>query len=230
MVAVALVGPDGAGKTTVAKGVQDALGDRVKYIYMGNNPDSSQFSLPTSRAVHRAKVRKAEKSGSVSRSDAAASLHSLEHRTLTRGVPWRAARMLNRITEASAREVLAQSHERRGNLVIFDRHPRFETGRTSTNRKPRTERAYRWFVWSVLPEPDLVILLGAPSDLLFERTQEVPVEYLDKAQRSYRAIGHTCANFVEIDAAQQPHEVINDVLQSISLIYPSNDQTEAMTP
>ena len=49
---VALIGPDGAGKTTVARRLGDVLLLPVTYLYMGVNPDSSNVLLPTTRLVH----------------------------------------------------------------------------------------------------------------------------------------------------------------------------------
>lgn len=49
---VALIGPDGAGKTTVAKSLQGRLPYPVKYLYMGVNIESSNVALPTSRFVN----------------------------------------------------------------------------------------------------------------------------------------------------------------------------------
>jgi hypothetical protein len=51
MFTVALIGPDGAGKTTIGRRLEHALPRPVKYIYMGVNLDSSNVMLPTTRLV-----------------------------------------------------------------------------------------------------------------------------------------------------------------------------------
>src|SRR5439155_10211002 len=52
---VALIGPDGAGKTTVSRRIEQSLPVPVKYIYMGVNTDASNVMLPTTRAIHALK-------------------------------------------------------------------------------------------------------------------------------------------------------------------------------
>ena len=46
---VALIGPDGAGKTTIARMLEERSPLPLKYIYMGENIGASNFALPTSR-------------------------------------------------------------------------------------------------------------------------------------------------------------------------------------
>ena len=58
---LALIGPDGAGKTTVARRLAEVLPLPVTYLYMGVSPESSNLLLPTTRLVHairRARDRK----------------------------------------------------------------------------------------------------------------------------------------------------------------------------
>ena len=51
MFTVALIGPDGAGKTTIGKRIEHTLPLPVKYVYMGVNLDSSNHMLPTTRLI-----------------------------------------------------------------------------------------------------------------------------------------------------------------------------------
>ena len=52
---VALVGRDGAGKTTVARRLEGEIDRPIRYLYMGVSADSSNRSLPTTRLAHRIK-------------------------------------------------------------------------------------------------------------------------------------------------------------------------------
>ena len=49
MFTVALIGGDGAGKTTVANYLVEVLPWRVKYLYMGQSTISSNAALPTTK-------------------------------------------------------------------------------------------------------------------------------------------------------------------------------------
>ncbi len=51
MFTVALIGPDGAGKTTIGRQLEHMLPMPVKYLYMGVNHDASNRMLPTTRAA-----------------------------------------------------------------------------------------------------------------------------------------------------------------------------------
>jgi thymidylate kinase len=226
MVTIALVGPDGAGKTSIARRLEAEFDGRAKYLYMGNNAASSNISLPTTRAVNRAKVRQAQRSTSMTRAEAETSLHGLEHRRRVRGLPWRLARLANRIVEASVRQVLASLYSARGSVVIFDRHPRFEFGQPDKPSKQATENIHRWFLWSVLPEPDLVFLLDAPAEELYARKQEVPVEFLEKARRRYKAICATCENTIEIDVQRSLDDVVSEIQLHMNVILPSTKPKE----
>jgi hypothetical protein len=52
---VALVGADGAGKTTVARSLPAILPFPAVYLYMGVAPASSNYALPTTRVAHAIK-------------------------------------------------------------------------------------------------------------------------------------------------------------------------------
>jgi cytidylate kinase len=49
MFTVALIGPDGAGKTTISRRLEHELPLPVKYVYMGINTVASNHMLPTTR-------------------------------------------------------------------------------------------------------------------------------------------------------------------------------------
>ena len=49
MPCIALIGGDGAGKTTLTRMLVEAEPQRLHYLYMGVNVESSNVALPTSR-------------------------------------------------------------------------------------------------------------------------------------------------------------------------------------
>ena len=52
---IALIGPDGAGKTTLAEKLQRNLPFPIRYLYMGVSLESSNVTLPTSRLIAHVK-------------------------------------------------------------------------------------------------------------------------------------------------------------------------------
>ncbi len=72
MVTVALIGADGAGKTTIGHRLEKESTLPMKYIYMGENPESGNHTLPTTRMILKVKraLGKSSHDGWTARSDA----------------------------------------------------------------------------------------------------------------------------------------------------------------
>ena len=210
MTAIALIGGDGSGKTTIAHRLVESLPVRARYLYMGLNPDSNSLALPTTRLVHALKVRRAvaDSAGAMSVDEARSSLHKLEHRGSTRSKAWTWARFANRLAEELIRQAVSWTYQLRS-VVIYDRHFLFDHGGTSDDSTP--ERLHRWFLRHLYPKPDLVILLDAPGSVLWPRTQEVPPEYLDDLHASYRQLGHLVDDFRIVDVDRDVAEIEADV-------------------
>ncbi len=66
-------------------------------------------------------------------------------------------------------------------------------------------------VWSVIPKPDLVILLDAPTDVLRGRKQEVSPHEIERQRHAYRQLVDMLPNGHIVDAAQPPDRVIRAV-------------------
>ncbi len=219
MTDVALIGCDGAGKTTVAKMLLDTMPTTFRYVYMGVNAQSSNVALPTTRIVHALKVRKVreERKQRGEPVDSPVSLHGIEHRRDSRGKVWAAARLVNRIAEELLRQAISVWHQLRGRVVIYDRHFLFDYGAV----KPTTrlsDRFHRWFLEKVYPKPDLVLFLDAPSQVLFDRKQEVPVSYLDSRRAAYLIQGEHVDRFELVDATQPLDNVYEEVLGRIERV------------
>ncbi len=219
---VAIVGADGAGKTTVVRALPESLSVPCKYLYMGPNIESSNVALPWSRLVLRLKLRSyrrtARKEGITDPSFA--STHHNAHRNIKRGPIYTALANANRLVEATYREILAWTYRRRGYVVVYDRLFLFEAAPSPNKRASHaSDRAYHWVLAHWFPRPDLVLFLDAPPEILFARKGEGTPEYLEWKRQSIIARGQGVKRFVTVDAAQEPGDVISDVCTIIEDAY-----------
>lgn len=215
LVSVALVGPDGAGKTTIAKAVVATLPFPARYLYMGDNPASANRSLLTTRlwfALKRAAGRREDTGpppaprtsfrgvGPVRRT-------ALEVRAMLRLVP--------QLGEEWYRAALGRTWERQGFVVILDRdffvdyyaHDIAGDGAGRTLGRSLHGSLLR----ALYPRPDLVICLDAPAELLLERKGEGSVEALSRRAADYRAIAPQVKRFVVVDVSRPEDEVVDEV-------------------
>ena len=166
---VALVGCDGAGKTTVAKRLEHQLGRPVRYLYMGVSADSSNRSLPTTRIAHRIKAaagappdtRGPRETLEETRARDAAARKGLVKRV--RKSARSTLRLTNRLAEEWYRQALASSWRRRGAIVIFDRHfiADYHAYDMSGAARTMSRRLHGFLLSRAYPKPDLVIYLDA---------------------------------------------------------------------
>lgn len=161
---VTVLGPDGAGKSTVAAALSSSLPFPTRTIYLGLY---------------------------------AAGLDGVRHFGL--------ARRLARVW----RGWLAGAwHRLRGRLVVYDRHALdARLGRSPRGPKARIRR---WLLTHALPEPDLVLILDAPAELLFARKGEHDVATLDAQRRGYLALAAALRHAEIVDATRPADDVRRD--------------------
>lgn len=216
MVTVAIVGGDGAGKTSIARRLVEEDPIRFRYLYMGMNPQSSNLALPTSRLVYAWKLRRVRGNG-VSRSAAGAtSLHSMENRRDRRGPFLATVRLFNRLAEEIVRQIASEVLQVRGFIVIYDRHFLFDHTHSGSKRRRLTDRIHLFFLERIYPKPTLTVFLDAPPEILYERTREVPVSYLANRRRVFLEVGASLDRFVTVDADRPPDIVFKEVRETIS--------------
>lgn len=212
---VALVGPDGAGKSTVTALLEQAeLPRPVKRIYMGLNLESSSLMLPTTRLLLAAQRARGGQGADPSRE-------------LPQGPApgWRrAARDGARLTAWMAEEwlrfLVAAGYGRRGYIVVFDRHFFLDYYHADIHRGPRPghslfHRLHAWMLEHAYPKPHLVVCLDAPGRVLFARKGEGSTEWLDRRREEYRALADVVPAFVVVDADQPVDAVVDEVAQAI---------------
>jgi thymidylate kinase len=227
MSSVAVIGGDGAGKTTIARRLESVSPLPMKYLYMGTSLRSTDHALPTSRLLfllkQRAYARRVGKSGTVAAESIPA--HYMEYEQKERGPIWTVFRHLNRFLEAWYRQLISLWYQVRGYVVIYDRHFLFDSAPPVVDARPawqvHLDALNHWLLSNFYPRPNLTVFLDAPADLLFARKREASPEYLNRQRDAYLEAGKKVANFVRVDATQPLRKVFDDV-QCIVLEFHAN--------
>lgn len=218
MVTVALVGPDGAGKSTVAHRVVEALPFPARYVYMGVNLEASSTMLPTTRlalAIKHARGGRADMTGRTGSGPGEPTRRRrgalAEFRT--------SLRMANWIAEEWFRQGIATVHQRRGRVVVFDRHffcdyYAYDVAGTGPGRSPAS-RLHGFNLRRLYPRPDLVVMLDAPAEVLHARKGEGTVESIEARRQEYLAQADQFSRFVVVDARRPTDEVVDEVRRQI---------------
>jgi thymidylate kinase len=220
VISVALIGPDGCGKTTIARRLESTLPLPAKYLYMGVSLDSSDAMLPTTRlwrALRRARGAPPDAGGPRDPRAPAARPRSA----------WRrAARELrsllglaHRVAEQWYRQGLAWAWRRRGYVVLFDRHyfPDYYAYDVAPGGagRPLHRRLHGWLLAHAYPKPELLVFLDAPAEVLHARKGEGTVEVLELRRRDYLALRDVVADFASVDATRPEAEVAAEVAEII---------------
>lgn len=218
---MALIGPDGAGKTTVARRLEEELPMPATYIYMGVSADSSDRMLPTTRLAHALKRRRGAPPDTAGPPDPA-DVRKPKPRSAAkraRRAVRSALRLGNQLAEESYRNVLAWRYLRRGTVVLFDRHyfaDYYAYDIANGARRPLSRRVHGWALRRVYPRPDLVVYLDAPAEVLLARKGEGTIEALERRRGDYLELARVTPNFEVVDAARPLDAVAGDLVALVS--------------
>ena len=173
-VRVVLLGPDGAGKSTLSNGLKRTLPLPVHEIYMG-----------------------------VFRMDA--------WQKFTRLVP--GLGLVSRLGRLRWRAGKAGYFCRRGHVVVFDRYT-YDAGLRPGKRGLRARMSY-FVLERALPDPDVVLVLDCPGEVMFARKHEHDVETLEERRGWYLAMAKDLPNAVVIDATLPPERVLEEARAAV---------------
>jgi thymidylate kinase len=219
MFTVALVGPDGVGKTTIARQLEQSFPLPLKYMYMGDNVESGNHMLPTTRWW---KMRKLQREGSESMRTPPMRGPAPRRGGLLRmslGAMRKTFGFCNRVLEEAYREWISYSLARRGYIVLFDRHFVLDYYHfdIDPDAGPRSfkRRLHGLILRQISREPDLVICLDAPGEVVFRRKGEFTPDFLEMRRKQYRDFQGVVRHFELVNADRDLSLVVDDVRRAI---------------
>lgn len=219
MFTVALIGPDGVGKTTIARSLEADFPLPLKYMYMGDNVESSNHMLPTTRWWKKRKLRREgpESTRVPPTRRPSAQRRGLLHMSL--GAGRKTLGFCNRVLEEAYREWISYSLARRGYIVLFDRHfvldyYHFDIDPTAETRSFK-QRLHGTILRQISREPDLVICLDAPGEVVYRRKGEFTPDFLEMRRKQYRGFASLVRHFELVNADRDLSRVVDDVRRAI---------------
>jgi thymidylate kinase len=217
---VALIGSDGAGKSTVARAVVAGLPVPSRYLYMGVNLQTSTTVLPTTRLLLALKQRQGGQPDMTagfdrrSAKDGSASVLESVRRGVRTGV-----RLVVWTAEEWYRQLVALDYRRRGYLVVMDRHFLYDyyaTDVAGPPGRPIASRLHGWMLDRLYPRPDLAVVLDAPLELLEDRRPADDPTDLARHRQEYLDLAGALAGVVVVDGSAPVDEVAALIVDHIT--------------
>jgi hypothetical protein len=200
-IAVALLAPDGAGKTTLAASLAADPQLKAMRIYAGSNIEAATIGLPWTAWLHA----KAASSNSNGNGNGNHGRDQSSRGTGSSKVVFKTLRMFNRLVEKWYRIAAAVLYRRKGRLVVFDRYVYDSWLRSKETTAGK--RLLRWLLESGWPEPDLVFVLDAPGEVLHQRKKAHSPEWLEGRRRGYLNLAKRIPGAIVLDATLQEEDI-----------------------
>ncbi|HEY7443910.1 MAG TPA: hypothetical protein VH701_15895 [Vicinamibacterales bacterium] len=179
---VALLAPDGGGKSTLVQGIHESFHVPVRSLYMGLYKRDSSDTMPQRRAPGLGFV--------------------------------------TRLVRQWARYLVACYHQGHGRFVLFDR---YSYDAMLPPRAPLVwhSRVRRWLLARSCPAPNLIVVLDAPGEVLFNRKREHSVALLEQQRQTYLRLAARPGSLV-VDATRDAESVRREVTSFIWNAYASH--------
>ena len=208
---VALVGADGAGKSTISRALPERLDSPSRVMYLGVNLEEKAPMLPTTRLFLKWKGRSARPDlvlpVTAARKEAKATLRGL-------------ARTLVVISEEWYRLLVSRRWLRDGVSVIFDRHfvaDYYYHHIEASRPLPWYERLHGRLLRRY-PAPDHTFCLDAPAEVLYERKPESDVGFLEQRRMEYVRLAENDPTVRMIDTTRGTEAVLEAIATDLNRV------------
>lgn len=187
---IALLAPDGAGKSSLISQLEQQIAWPTRSVYLG----LYQRTVPIgeSSALH---ARSESQAGHASARSKKVRFPTLLIRT------WR--------KYFQARQYQA-SHQ----IVLCDRYPT-DALLPQQPRRTGLKRLRRWLLGHCCPLPDQTLILDAPGSVLFARKGEHSVAWLEQQRQNYLDLAKRLPRCITLDATRELSAVRRDVSRTI---------------
>lgn len=225
MFTVALLGPDGAGKSTIGHKLEKTSPLPVKYIYMGVNLESSNMVLPTTRLwleIKRARGQRPDMT-SGSRKLSQSNNRSKGYKRNFGASVKAGLRLVSLTVEEWFRQLVVWSYNLRGYLVVLDRHFYFDyyahdIANEDPNR-PLSSKIHGFMLQKLYPKPDFVVFLDAPAEVLFARKPEGTLASRESRRQEYIQLRKLVKDYAVVDVSLPEEESTRQVCEQIMSFY-----------
>ena len=225
MFTVALIGPDGAGKSTIGHKLEQVSPLPLKYIYMGVNLESSNMVLPTTRLWLEVKRARGQRPDIATRPRPTLPLPKEKHRFRKQLAASSKAflRLVSLTVEEWYRQIVVWTYNLRGYSVILDRHFYFDYYAhdiaNEDPKRPLSSRIHGLMLKKFYPKPDFVIFLDAPAEILFARKPEGTLQSREERRQEYIRLRNLVSHYAVVDVSRPEEESTREVCDLIMNYY-----------